>query len=100
MSRSARLPKVTFCVSARAKKCPLMGLVLDGRSSVDESMVSGEPIPVEKTAGDKVVGGTINGTGSLVMKAERVGAATLLAQIVNNGQRSTKDTRPHSTPRR
>ncbi len=64
------------------EKVPVDGLVLDGRSSVDESMVSGEPIPVEKTAGDKVVGGTINGTGSLVMKAERVGAATLLAQIV------------------
>ena len=64
------------------EKVPVDGLVMEGRSSVDESMVSGEPIPVEKTAGDKVVGGTINGTGSLVMKAERVGAATLLAQIV------------------
>ena len=61
---------------------PVDGLVVDGRSSVDESMVTGEPIPVEKTAGDKVVGGTINGTGSLVMQAERVGSATLLAQIV------------------
>jgi Cu+-exporting ATPase len=56
--------------------------VIEGRSSVDESMVSGEPIPVEKTTGAKVVGGTINGTGSFVMKAERVGADTLLAQIV------------------
>ncbi len=64
------------------EKVPVDGFVVDGRSSVDESMVSGEPIPVEKTAGDKVVGGTINGTGSLVMQAERVGAATLLAQIV------------------
>ena len=64
------------------EKVPVDGLVTEGRSSVDESMVTGEPIPVEKTAGDKVVGGTINGTGSLVMKAERVGAATLLAQIV------------------
>jgi P-type Cu+ transporter len=64
------------------EKVPVDGQVMDGRSSVDESMVTGEPIPVEKTAGDKVVGGTINGTGSLVMKAERVGAATLLAQIV------------------
>jgi Cu+-exporting ATPase len=64
------------------EKVPVDGLVTEGRSSVDESMVSGEPIPVEKTTGDKVVGGTINGTGSLVMKAERVGAATLLAQIV------------------
>ena len=64
------------------EKVPVDGLVTDGRSSVDESMVSGEPIPVEKTAGDKVVGGTINGTGSLVMKAQRVGSDTLLAQIV------------------
>jgi Cu+-exporting ATPase len=58
------------------------GIVIEGRSSVDESMVSGEPIPVEKTDGAKVVGGTINGTGSFVMRAERVGADTLLAQIV------------------
>ncbi len=64
------------------EKVPVDGVVMDGRSSVDESMVTGEPIPIEKTAGAKVVGGTINGTGSLVMKAERVGAATLLAQIV------------------
>jgi P-type Cu+ transporter len=64
------------------EKVPVDGAVTEGRSSVDESMVTGEPIPVEKTAGDKVVGGTINGTGSLVMKAERVGSATLLAQIV------------------
>jgi P-type Cu+ transporter len=64
------------------EKVPVDGLVIEGRSSVDEAMVTGEPIPVEKTAGTRVVGGTINGTGSLVMKAERVGAATLLAQIV------------------
>jgi Cu+-exporting ATPase len=64
------------------EKVPVDGVVMDGLSSVDESMVTGEPIPIEKTAGAKVVGGTINGTGSLVMKAERVGAATLLAQIV------------------
>jgi Cu+-exporting ATPase len=64
------------------EKVPTDGSVIEGRSSVDESMVSGEPIPVEKIAGAKVVGGTINGTGSFVMKAERVGADTLLAQIV------------------
>jgi P-type Cu+ transporter len=64
------------------EKVPVDGSVIEGRSSVDESMVTGESIPVEKTAGDKVVGGTINGTGSLVMQAERVGSATLLAQIV------------------
>jgi Cu+-exporting ATPase len=64
------------------EKIPTDGVVTEGRSSVDESMVSGEPIPVEKTVDGKVVGGTINGTGSFVMKAERVGADTLLAQIV------------------
>ena len=64
------------------EKVPTDGIVIEGRSSVDESMVSGEPIPVEKSESAKVVGGTINGTGSFVMKAERVGADTLLAQIV------------------
>jgi len=63
-------------------KVPVDGVVTEGRSSVDESMVTGEPIPVEKTEGDKVTGGTINATGSFVMRAERVGADTLLAQIV------------------
>ncbi|MGH7786332.1 MAG: copper-translocating P-type ATPase, partial [Candidatus Binatia bacterium] len=57
-------------------------VVLDGRSSVDESMLTGEPLPVEKTAGARVTGGTVNGTGGLVMRAERVGADTLLARIV------------------
>jgi P-type Cu+ transporter len=64
------------------EKVPTDGFVTEGRSSVDESMVSGEPIPVEKIVDAKAVGGTINGTGSFVMKAERVGADTLLAQIV------------------
>lgn len=64
------------------EKIPTDGSLIEGHSSVDESMVSGEPIPVEKVANAKVVGGTINGTGSFVMKAERVGADTLLAQIV------------------
>jgi Cu+-exporting ATPase len=64
------------------EKVPIDGVVVEGNSSVDESMVSGEPIPVEKTVGAKVTGGTINGTGSFVMKTERVGADTLLAQIV------------------
>ncbi|MGE5189835.1 MAG: heavy metal translocating P-type ATPase [Gemmatimonadota bacterium] len=64
------------------EKVPVDGVVLEGRSPVDESMVTGEPIPVEKTAGDRVVGATINGTGALVMRAERVGAETLLARIV------------------
>jgi len=63
-------------------KLPVDGELLEGRSAVDESMVSGESMPVEKTAGDKVIGGTVNGTGSFVMRAERVGAETMLAQIV------------------
>jgi Cu+-exporting ATPase len=64
------------------EKIPVDGVILEGHSSVDESMISGEPIPVEKTAGDKVIGGTINGAGGFVMRAERVGRETLLAQIV------------------
>jgi len=61
---------------------PVDGVVTDGESSVDESLMTGEPIPVEKSPGARVVGGTINGTGTLVMRAERVGSETLLAQIV------------------
>jgi Cu+-exporting ATPase len=64
------------------EKVPVDGVVIEGASSVDEAMITGEPIPVEKTVGSKVTGGTINGTGSLVMRAERVGSDTLLAQIV------------------
>ena len=64
------------------ERVPVDGVVVDGRSAVDESMVSGEPIPVEKGPGDAVIGATVNGTGSLTMRAERVGAETLLAQIV------------------
>jgi P-type Cu+ transporter len=64
------------------EKVPVDGVVLEGASSVDESMVSGEPIPVEKRPGDRVVGATVNGTGSFVMRAERVGAETLLSRIV------------------
>jgi Cu+-exporting ATPase len=64
------------------EKVPVDGVVMEGRSSVDESMMTGEPVPVEKTAGESVVGGTMNGTGSLVMRAECVGKDTLLAQIV------------------
>jgi Cu+-exporting ATPase len=65
------------------ERVPVDGTVLAGTSSVDESMVTGESIPVEKTAGSRVTGGTVNGTGSLVMRAERVGSETLLAQIVH-----------------
>ncbi|WP_228285672.1 MULTISPECIES: copper-transporting P-type ATPase [unclassified Marinobacter] len=72
-------------------KVPVDGVVVEGRSSIDESMISGEPVPVEKVEGDKVTGATINGTGSLVMEATRVGADTTLSQIVEmvaNAQRS------------
>jgi Cu+-exporting ATPase len=64
------------------EKVPVDGVVLEGRSSVDESMISGEPVPVEKVADDTVTGATINGTGALVIRATRVGADTLLSQIV------------------
>ncbi len=64
------------------ERVPVDGTVLEGTSAVDESMLSGEPIPIEKRPGDRVTGATVNGTGSFVMRAERVGADTLLAQIV------------------
>ena len=64
-------------------KVPVDGEVVEGHSSVEESMVTGEPLPVEKNVGDKVTGGTVNGSGSFVMRAERVGNDTLLGQIVN-----------------
>jgi Cu+-exporting ATPase len=64
------------------EKIPVDGVVLEGASSIDESMITGEPLPVEKHPGDRVTGATINGTGGFVMRAERVGAETLLAQIV------------------
>jgi Cu+-exporting ATPase len=64
------------------EKVPVDGVVLEGKSSIDESMLTGEPMPVEKAAGDKAIGATINGTGSLVIRAEKVGSETVLAQIV------------------
>jgi P-type Cu+ transporter len=64
------------------EKVPVDGVVLEGSSSIDESMITGEPIPVEKGANDRVVGATVNGTGSFVMRAERIGSETLLSQIV------------------
>src|SRR5687768_10081467 len=64
------------------EKVPVDGVILEGSSAVDESMVTGEPIPVEKGSGERVVGGTVNGRGSFVMQAERVGSETLLSQIV------------------
>lgn len=64
------------------EKIPVDGIVLEGRSAVDESMITGEPIPVAKQAGEPVTGATVNGTGALLIRAERVGSETLLAQIV------------------
>ena len=65
------------------EKVPVDGLVTAGNSAVDESMISGEPIPVEKISGEKLIGATVNGTGSLLMRAEKVGSDTLLSQIVH-----------------
>jgi len=73
------------------EKIPVDGILLEGRSSIDESMITGESMPVEKSADSKVIGATINGTGSFVMRAERVGSETLLArivQLVGQAQRS------------
>ncbi|HED19436.1 MAG TPA: copper-translocating P-type ATPase, partial [Gammaproteobacteria bacterium] len=64
------------------EKIPVDGKVIDGESNVDESMVTGEPVPMTKTAGERLIGATVNGTGSLMMRAEKVGSDTLLAQIV------------------
>ncbi|WP_081677749.1 heavy metal translocating P-type ATPase [Novilysobacter defluvii] len=64
------------------EKVPVDGTVLEGRSNLDESMLTGEPVPVEKSAGDTVIGATLNGNGSLVIRAEKIGSATVLAQIV------------------
>jgi Cu+-exporting ATPase len=70
------------CRVRPGEKIPVDGVVIDGGSAIDESMVTGEPIPAEKAAGDRVTGGTINGAGTLLFRTERVGADTLLAQIV------------------
>jgi len=70
------------CRVRPGEKIPVDGIVIEGRSAVDESMVTGEPIPAEKETGSRVTGGTINSTGTFLMRAERVGADTLLAQIV------------------
>src|SRR5256885_4486802 len=73
------------------QKVPIDGIIVEGQSNIDESMITGEPMPVSKGAGDKVVGATVNQTGSFLMRAERIGSGTLLAQIgqmVAEAQRS------------
>ncbi len=65
------------------EKIPLDGVITEGRSTIDESMISGEPIPVEKKEGDKVIGATVNQTGTFVMRTEKIGSETLLSQIVH-----------------
>ena len=82
------------------EKVPVDGVVLNGHSAVDQSMITGEPMPAEKASGDKVTGATVNTTGSFVMRAERVGSKTLLAQIVHivaEAQRSRADSAPRHT---
>ena len=83
-----QVPLDTVAVGDRLRvkpgeKMPVDGTVLEGASRVDESMITGEPVPVAKAAGDKVTGATVNGNGSLLIRAERVGADTLLARIVH-----------------
>src|SRR5216684_3610386 len=80
---SRRLSCWAKCLNCRpGERVPVDGVIREGSSAVDESMVTGEPMPVEKAAGDKVTGGTLNTSGSFVMEAEHVGSETMLAQIV------------------
>jgi Cu+-exporting ATPase len=83
--RDVPLESVQAGAKLRVRPCeniPVDGVMLDGKTSIDESMISGEPIPVEKNVGDKVTGGTLNTTGSFLMQAEHVGSETVLAHIV------------------
>jgi Cu+-exporting ATPase len=83
--RDVPLDRVTVGAMLRVRpgeKVPVDGVVIEGRSTIDESMLTGEPLPVEKATGDAVTGGTINGTGGFLMRADRVGGETVLARIV------------------
>ena len=77
-------------------RVPVDGTVSDGASAVDESMITGEPMPVSKSEGETVIGGTVNGTGSFVMRAEKVGADTMLARIVDMVAQAQRSVRPSS----
>ena len=86
MTKRCRWRRSRSAITSRVRpgdSVPVDGVVMEGRSAVDESMVTGESMPVEKEQGTKVIGGTINGTGSLVMRAEKVGSDTMLARIVH-----------------
>ena len=85
---------------AARRAVPVDGVVLEGRSAVDESMVTGEPIPVEKAPGSRVTGGTVNGTGGFVMRAERVGARHAARADRPHGRRGAAQPRAHPAPRR
>ena len=76
------------------EKIPVDGKVAQGRSAVDESMITGEPTPIGKSEGDHVIGGTINGTGSLLMRAEKIGSDTLLAQIIEMVNKASRTKAP------
>ena len=76
------------------EKVPVDGIVIEGNSSIDESMITGEPIPVEKMAGERLIGATVNGTGSLIMEAQRIGSDTLLAQIVHRVSEASRSRAP------
>ena len=82
------------------EKVPVDGVVIEGASAVDESMVTGESLPVEKHAGDRVIGSTVNATGSFIMRAERVGTETLLARIVQMVAEAQRSRAPIQNRRR
>ena len=76
------------------EKVPVDGEIIEGKSSIDESMITGEPVPVEKSEGDNVIGGTINGTSSFQMKAQKVGSDTLLSQIIEMVNKASRTKAP------
>ena len=98
--RSSRCRSATCCASGPGEKIPVDGVVIEGHSSVDESMITGEPVPVEKTAGDKVTGATVNGTGALVMRAERVGTRHAAVADRAHGRRGAAQPRADPDARR
>jgi Cu+-exporting ATPase len=99
--RSPMCIPATACACARARRCRWMAWSWRASSAVDESMLTGEPMPVSKTAGDKLIGATLNTSGALVMRAEKVGAQTVLAQIVQMvARRSARARRCSAWPTR